>query len=171
MYFLKFGYYSLSKLNTNRSSRLYHPTYVFCYKYVLVLFHIVLDIKSTSLQLNFGLFRRTRIISPFPLYVFKFNENDYVYMYCIILCFTLTFLATHIFFTRFILCLESFFNRLLLYLYINYRSAKLSIILISVRSLSRCDTCVLIEYFIFMNKATQNNTYMNINMYKNNMNF
>ena len=92
-------------------------------------------------------------------------------MYWIILRFTLTFLVTHIFFTRFILCLGKFFNRLLQYLYINYRSAKLSIILISIRSLSKCDTCVLIEYFLFMNRATQNNTDMNINMYKNNINF
>ena len=100
---------------------------------------------------------------------FKFSEHDYVYMYCLILCFTLTFLATHIFFTRFILRVENFLTRLLLYLYINYyRSAKL---LISIRSLSKCDTCVLIEYFLFMTKATQNNIYMNINMYKSNMNF
>ena len=51
MYLMKLCYYSLSKLNIiiNRSSRLYHPTYVFCYKYILVLSHIVLDIKSTSL--------------------------------------------------------------------------------------------------------------------------
>ena len=167
MYFMKLGYYSLSKLNINRSSRLYHPTYVFCHKYILFLSHIVLDIRSTSLKLNFELFRRTLIISPFPLHVFKFSEHGYVYMYCLILCFTLTFLATHIFFTRFILRVESFLNRLLLCLYINYRSAKL---LISIRSLSKCDTCVLIEYLLFMTRATQNNTYMNINMYKNNMN-
>ena len=115
MYFMKLGYYSWSKLKINPSSRLYHPTYVFCYKYILVLSHIVLDIRSPSLKYNFGLFCRTLIISPFPLYVFKFSEHDYVYMYCIILCFTLTFLATHIFFTRFILRLESFLNRLLLY--------------------------------------------------------
>ena len=43
--------------------------------------------------------------------------------------------------------------------------------LISIRSLSKCDACVLIEYFLFMNRATQYNTDMNINMYKNNINF
>ena len=167
-YFMKLGYYSLRKLNIKRSLRLCHPIYVFCHKYILVISHIVLDIRSTSLKLNFELFRRTLIISPFLLYVFKFSEHGYVYMYCIILCFTLTFLATHIFFTRFILRLESFLNRLLLYLYINYRSVKL---LICIRSLSKCDTCVLRKYLLFMTRATQNNTYMNINMYKNNMNF
>ena len=40
MYFMKLGYYSLIKLNINQSSRLYHPTYVFCYKYILVLSHV-----------------------------------------------------------------------------------------------------------------------------------
>ena len=50
MYFIKLGYYSWSKLKINPSSRLYHPTYVFCYKYILVLSHIVLDVRSPSLK-------------------------------------------------------------------------------------------------------------------------